>query len=386
MATCSPDLERIHVRHATFRDHSQDARAAAATRLAAHSTDEHVLVQTCHRVELVSVDRAEVPEQAGVAGMVSGRSAVRRVFEVVAGFDSAIVAEEQLIGQVRTAFEAALAAGTAGPILGELFRRALRFGRRVRSHARPGMDRSLADRGVAWLTGHVDSDVPVLVAGTGEMGRRAARLLATRGHPITLVSSSADRGAAASRQLGGLEHRVVIGRPNEELLAGHGAIVIAVRGTDPVIGRREVLAARRPWTLDLSQPPAVAADAVALLGHRFRNVDHLGATGPDERTFGPGVERRLRRDLEHEVDGFVAWLDERRSGDAVSLLRRNAEAVRRRHLDRLRRRTPLDPVQLAAVEAASAAMLGDLLHRPSVELRRGGADAGTVRRLFGLDG
>jgi hypothetical protein len=30
--------------------------------------------------------------------------------------------------------------------------------------------------------------------------------------------------------------------------------------------------------------------------------------------------------------------------------------------------------------------VGDLLHGPTVELRRGGADAETVRRLFGLDG
>jgi hypothetical protein len=31
-------------------------------------------------------------------------------------------------------------------------------------------------------------------------------------------------------------------------------------------------------------------------------------------------------------------------------------------------------------------MVGDLLHGPTVELRRGGADADTVRRLFGIDG
>ena len=47
--------------------------------------------------------------------------------------------------------------------------------------------------------------------------------------------------------------------------------------------------------------------------------------------------------------------------------------------------TVLDEAQLAAVEAASAAMLGELLHRPTVEIRRGGADAATVRRLFGID-
>jgi hypothetical protein len=30
-------------------------------------------------------------------------------------------------------------------------------------------------------------------------------------------------------------------------------------------------------------------------------------------------------------------------------------------------------------------MVAELLHGPSVELRRGGADADTIRRLFGLE-
>jgi glutamyl-tRNA reductase len=69
----------------------------------------------------------------------------------------------------------------------------------------------------------------------------------------------------------------------------------------------------------------------------------------------------------------------------VEVLRASADAVRRRHFTRLAQRTSLDAEQLAAVEAATAAMVGELLHGPSVELRRNGADADTVRRIFGLE-
>jgi glutamyl-tRNA reductase len=89
--------------------------------------------------------------------------------------------------------------------------------------------------------------------------------------------------------------------------------------------------------------------------------------------------------MDDEVERFVAWLETRRSADALAILHGEADAVRRRHLDRLRRQGGLGPGQLAAVEAASAAMMGELLHGPSVELRRGGADADTVRRIFGLE-
>src|SRR5690606_28650933 len=98
----------------------------------------------------------------------------------------------------------------------------------------------------------------------------------------------------------------------------------------------------------------------------------------------PAVEQRLRSELDREVERYAAWLEARRGGDAISVLHREADAVRRRHLDRLRSRAELDEQQLAAVEAASAAMLGELLHGPSVELRRGGTVAAAIRRLFGL--
>ncbi|HEX7172458.1 MAG TPA: hypothetical protein VF365_07625, partial [Candidatus Limnocylindria bacterium] len=49
-------VETIRVRFATFRDASTDDRADAAERLRQLPAEERVLIETCHRVELVSVD------------------------------------------------------------------------------------------------------------------------------------------------------------------------------------------------------------------------------------------------------------------------------------------------------------------------------------------
>jgi glutamyl-tRNA reductase len=122
-----------------------------------------------------------------------------------------------------------------------------------------------------------------------------------------------------------------------------------------------------------------------LLGTRLLGLDRLAEVAGSAPVLGPEIERRLRLEMDAEVDRFIAWLDTRRSADALAILHGEAEAVRSRHLERLRRQGALEPNQLAAVEAASAAMVGELLHGPSIELRRGGADADTVRRLFRLD-
>ena len=380
------DLDAIRIRYATYRDVDGDARAALAASLAAPGdapdTSERVLVETCHRVELVTVGAPAQTEGPGPAE-ATGADAIRRVFEVVAGFDSAVVAEEQLLGQVRGAYEAALDRGESGPILNELFRRALRFGRRVRTHARPGTDRSLADPGVAWLLERLPPRSRVLAAGTGEMGRLLAHRLADAGHRIRVVSRSAARGGSLLEQLPGNGHHLVIGSLTDAALRAVDGLALAVRTREPMLGDA-MLGDARPWVLDLSAPSAVATDARETLADRLMTLDRLGRSAARESVLEPAVERQLRTELEREVERYIAWLDSRRGGDAIAVLRREADAVRRRHLDRLRARAGLDDRQLAAVEAASAAMLSELLHGPSVELRRGGADAATIRRLFGL--
>jgi glutamyl-tRNA reductase len=375
------DLDRIRVRFATFRAHSAQERERLARVAPVVGAAEHLLLDTCHRVEVVSVEDSSVTDGDGL----TGRAAVTRVFEVVAGFDSAVIAEEQLLGQVRGAYEAALAGGSTGPILNELFRRALRFGRRVRSHARPGSDRSLADRGAAWLTGRLGRlPAMVIVAGTGEMGRLAATRVAERGHRVTVVSASAERGGRMLEELPGDGHRLAVGPVTAGVIAAAEGVALAVRSRAPIV-TAELVGRARPWVLDMSSPSAVDAGAAERLADRLMTLDSLGTLVGRTPVLAPGMERRLRTDLEREVDEFVAWLDARRGVGALEMLHGGADAVRRRHLARLRRRTSLDARQLEAVEAAATAMVGELLHGPSVELRRGGTDAETIRRLFGLE-
>jgi glutamyl-tRNA reductase len=209
--------------------------------------------------------------------------------------------------------------------------------------------------------------------------------MAHAGHPVTVLSRSAERGASLRDELSGRSHRLVVGGLSRALAMEHDALALAVRARNPLVDEDHVGGDVVPWTLDLSVPSAVSPAAAARLGGRLMSIDQLGSIAGSSPAFDRGTERRLRRELRAEVDGFVQWLEARRTTDAVSALRGEAEALRRRHLDRLRRQARLDPEQLAAVDAATAAMLAELLHRPTVAVRHGGADAPTVRRLFGLD-
>jgi glutamyl-tRNA reductase len=385
-------LDRLVVASATVRDFDTGAREALAAGLEAPSgeTGERVVLHTCHRVELIAFTPegdalADVPD-----GMhrTKGLAAAERVLLVAGGLDSTVLAEEQVLGQVRDAYRSALERGRTGPVTNELLRRAIRFGKRVQSFAQPRGDRSLADRSVRWveeqLAGRPGAPLHALVVGTGEMGRAFASHLSGLGARVTLASRSRDRAEDCIAALPHPErHRAML---ISDALAGPLAfdvVVIAVRSGMHRLDARHV---DNPHLLvvDLSSPSAVTADAAARLGERLLDLDRMGVAN-EARRLSPEVERRLRSEASAEARAFAASMEVRASGDGIAMLRAHADDVRRRHLERLRLKASLDHEQSAAVEAMTVAMLGELLHGPIVRLRHEPEAAVHVREVFGIE-
>ena len=120
--------------------------------LVAHpEVTEAVAVSTCNRTELYVVGErpggGESPcRDARARGAADGLGdavytarncdAARHLYRVVCGLESMIVGEAEIQGQVKRAYERALAARTTGPMTNKLFRAALATGKRVRTETR----------------------------------------------------------------------------------------------------------------------------------------------------------------------------------------------------------------------------------------------------------
>jgi len=386
------ELDRLVVASATVGDVDTDARETLAATLEERSTEirERVLVHTCHRVELIALvgEAGDLADLPNAMQRLSGLAAAERVMLVAGGLDSAVVAEEQVLGQVRDAYRSALDRGETGPVTNELLRRAIRFGKRVQSFTQPIGDRSLADRAARWveegLAGTLGRPPHVLVIGTGEMGRALAARFAGLGARVTVASRSAERaeGTIAALPWPDRHSAVLI----DEVLAvvlPHDVVAIAVRGGVVRLDERH-LGGDAHLIVDLSSPSSVAPEAAAQLGERLLDLDRLGVRG-EARRLSAETERRLRIDAHAEAEAYADWLEVRASGDGIAMLRAQAEDVRRRHLARLRLRSGLDEKQAAAVEAMTVAMFGELLHGPTIRLRHDPDAAARVREVFGLE-
>jgi glutamyl-tRNA reductase len=134
------------------------------------------LLATCHRVEVYGFGPS--PALPG-ARALAGEDAVRHLFRVAAGLESAVIGETEILGQVRDALAHARERGTDERIA-RVFETAIAVGRTARAVPLPSRD-GLAERAVGWLDRRTPlAGQPVLVVGTGAMGMSLATGAARR--------------------------------------------------------------------------------------------------------------------------------------------------------------------------------------------------------------
>jgi glutamyl-tRNA reductase len=222
-----------------------------------------------------------------------------------------------------------------------------------------------------------------LVLGAGEIGKLAARALAQRVGRLVIANRDAQRAAELA---GGIGARAIgLDRLPASLLEAD--ILISAADTRGLILTREVLepraAARELVLVDIAVPRSVAADARALRGVRYTDVDDLTAgrsSLPDEAV-AAAADR-----CDDEAKAFMRWLDERESAATIHAIHDRAHAIRGRQLARaMRHLGHLNDRDREVVASLATSLTHALLHEPTVRLRRAPDARPAARALFGLD-
>jgi glutamyl-tRNA reductase len=393
----------------------EDAGALAA-RLAGND-GEAVALATCNRVCLYVVHAEENTarlrarrELESLAGLPAAElepalyekvddDAARHLFRVASGLDSLVPGEAQILGQVRSAYEAARTSGAAGPLLHHLFRQALHVGKRVRNETAIGESPASVSSAAAELAARVFGDLErcsVLLIGAGKMGELAARNLGSRGVGALVVANrSQERGAQLAARMGA--RSVGLDLLEEELAAAD--IVISSTGSEgfvlaaETVARAQRVRRNRPlFFVDIAVPRDLDPEINALPGCYLYDVDDLERVVQESIAGRQDEAARAEALAAEAADAFRVWRLSRDVVPAITALRRHAEHIRETELTRARARLAgLSPSERLAVESLTTQIVNKLLHVPTVRLKEaaatsnGAARVETVRELFDLE-
>lgn len=351
---------------------------------------ESVLLSTCNRTEVLLVTASEPPvgdvthllstvrhvaPESFSSYLVIHRDvdAARHTLRVAAGLESMVVGEQQILGQVRQAFDTARAVGTTGPILNRLLQLALAGGRRVRQ--RTGLSRhassvphaalALSRRLLGSLHGRA-----VVIVGAGEAAGLAAKVFAASGARIIAV---VNRTVSAADLLGsryGAESLALdaVG----EAAASADVLVVSVGADPPVLGPQafEGLGVRTTplLVIDLGVPRGVDPQVAAVPGVALHDLDELSPQGASL----PAAEEvaEAERITEWMVTLFMRWLASRAAVPLITALHVRAAHIIEEELWRARSRLrDLDDGERQAVREVVESAMRKLLHSPFVRLR-----------------
>ncbi|HET9092513.1 MAG TPA: glutamyl-tRNA reductase [Acidimicrobiales bacterium] len=328
-------------------------------------------------------------------------AAVAHLFEVAAGLDSPVLGEGEILRQVRSAAEQALAERASGPVLGLLFRHAVEAGKRVRSEtAIQRGTTSLAHAVVELAADHALGleGRRVLLVGAGEMGTGIAKALAGRRDltgEVVVANRGEDRGRSVADLVAG--RSVTLEQLPDELVAADvvltstaaGEVILSRERLEAILARRE---GRQPLVVvDAAVPrdvdPAVGeVEGVVLLD--MEDVRRFA----EEQMAGRLAEVPAARSLlAEELERYRMTAAGRLAAPVVSALHARSEQLRLEEMAHFGSRLEaLDPADRELVETLTRRVVAKLLHEPTIRVKdaagspRGERLAEALRTLFDL--
>jgi glutamyl-tRNA reductase len=327
---------------------------------------EVLYLATCNRVEVVFAladgpardRRSEVfrallgrephdGEAAATLRTWTGEAAIEHLFLVACGLDSAQAGEQEIYVQLRAAWQAARAAGTAGPLLDRIVSESLAMARqahRLKSHDAPSLADLAADCVVAHVApgrAHGAAHPVVALIGVSPMTRRCGSRLAARGLPLLVVNRSREAADELASTLGA--RAVTLDAFRRDPPEGCAALVCAAGSSEAVLDRTALerltqgatQGRTRPLIVDFGLPPNVDPDAARAVGLERIDIDSLVRTAREERVAHLVRLAPVRAAIDERLARLRGELAARAIGPQLAHLRAQFEQIVAAEVERL---------------------------------------------------
>ena len=377
----------FHTAPAAVREawHFGRPEALALLRRAADASPEWeaTVLSTCNRTEfylaapartsaltcwlaMLRIERPGAPRLGARSSRYvrQGEAAVRHLFRVACGLDSAVLGDVQILSQVRAACSLAAEAGALGKCLQQTFQAALSLGRRAR--AETAVSQGCASIGSAladWLAPRCRPPAPrpvqIVILGAGEAARSIAHHLSKRAlGELCVLNRTEARAVELARSCAGRA------RPWEtlaEALAEADVVIAATAAPRPVLGRAllEEALRRRPTrpllVIDAGLPrnvePGAAAEVVDLDALQERQAEILRR----RLAAVPAVEALVEQAVRE-------WRRQQAAAPIEGLIKRLYQEADRQCLAAARQLMESDPLSLEHAEYVVSRSVKRLLH------------------------
>ncbi len=281
----------------------------------------YVILETCNRLEIYYegdgiVSYPGVPQPSA---QFSELEVVRHLFRVASGIESLSVGENEILGQVKDAYEKYLATGSVGKNLAFLFRKAISVGKLSR-------DRTSISKGKVSIP-HFMVDAlensfgvrgkRVLVVGTGKMAIDISRYISEYSPASITVTG---RNPVTARELS--ENLGTLCRPYADLeeCASESDVIVTATVSKNLIFTQELVSKIEGGKcyLDVSTPRNVEQSVANLNGNFLISIDSIMDDLKENRRKRESEITRVSEIVERELRNYLAKISEFKAEELLS--------------------------------------------------------------------
>lgn len=363
---------------------------------------EGAILSTCNRTELyctLETETSHEPYEQMIAHWLSryhklppshltpylyshpDQAAIRHLLRVASGLDSMVLGEPQILGQMKSAYHAANAAGTLGTLLNRLFQHTFTVAKQVRT------DTAIGNSPVSVAFAAIDLAKQIFA----QLSQKTALLIGA-GETIELVARHLDenqigRMIIANRTLS-KAHRLASQLKgfaiNLTEIAAHLAeadIVIASTASPlPILGKGMVESAfkkrkRKPvLMIDMAVPRDIEPEVSQLPDVYLYTVDDLEGIIQENLQSRQEAAKQAEEIITVEVEHFMGWLRSLSAVDTIRAYRNQANQTRNELLAQALQAIERGQNPSVVLQRFADSLTNKLLHHPCSALKQAGFD------------
>ena len=350
---------------------------------------EAFVVNTCNRVEIVSVSRDNFATYHAILGLLSrvkglnfhslsksakryeDDKAIEHIFSVVSSLDSMVVGEAQITGQVKDAYRLSFKNRTAGVELNKVLNYALKCAAEVRNSTQiSSKPISIASVAVAKAEEELKSlsGMVGVVIGSGEMGKLAAKHLLRAGADVLLLSRTKEHAQKLANELG---ENVKVGdyEKLQSYINKYRLLFSATSSKEPIITKDMIEEKKidRLW-FDMAIPRDID-NSIDNSSIKIYYIDDLQEISKNNHALRKEQALKAADIVKEYKDNFLKWLQALAVEPVIKQMRLNINQIAKQEAQRVVKKGFIPKEYQENLEYMAKQLFDKFLHAPTKKMR-----------------
>jgi glutamyl-tRNA reductase len=323
---------------------------------------EAVVLWTCNRLEIYFYpgDRETVQyledyikEKVAKYSVIHGWDAIKHIFMVSAGLDSMVLGENEILGQVKEAWEQSKKNLLSGTNMNLVFQKAIETGKKVRrENAFNGIKRSVVSE--ALELANLSKEDRILVVGAGRVGRQIAKMLHDRNIEFAIANRTEARAMELADSFGGRTESF-----DQRRWKGYDVVITAVKAHKLVLDSSFPKDSRVSSIIDLGTPPNIDPSIKNKL--KVIDMEFLSRKIEEKKEERQSLANQALRTVEREFNKFSSKVKNDEKSEILRKIHEYSDLVIQDEVREIERRMELSQEEKVILEKGLIATRNRLL-------------------------